>query len=82
MLGELQAALGLFERDDPERLRELVDQLVGRAWLRRTVGGLLKLTAEGRRAHQEIENDVQQIRAQVAGGVNEGEYQSRRINDR
>jgi DNA-binding MarR family transcriptional regulator len=73
-VGKLEEALGLFIRNEPGKLEDLVEDLTGRVWVGIDGDGRVELTAEGRLAHAAVKQDVQQIRGRLAAGISDSDY--------
>jgi DNA-binding MarR family transcriptional regulator len=71
---ELAKALDPFLRDDQAGQTTVVADLVHRGWAGHDHDGRLALTPDGRAAHQQAQEQVQQTRGLMLHGISAGEY--------
>ena len=71
---ELTKALDPFLRDDQAGQATVVADLINRDWVSRDHDGRLRLTPDGRTAHQRTQEQVQQTRERMVHGISAGEY--------
>jgi DNA-binding MarR family transcriptional regulator len=71
---EIREALAPFFADDPGAERQVIDELVARAWVEPGQADLLELTAEGSRAHAALLERVAATRQMLLRDINEDEY--------
>jgi DNA-binding MarR family transcriptional regulator len=71
---ELTKALEPFLRDDQAGRAAVVADLIRRDWVSRDHDGRLRLTRQGRAAHQRTQERVQQTRGLMVQGISAGEY--------
>jgi hypothetical protein len=71
---EIAEALKPFLVDDPGADRRVIDELMGRGWVRQGAGGLLALTPAAAGAHAGLLERVQATRQLLVRGVTQEEY--------
>jgi DNA-binding MarR family transcriptional regulator len=71
---EITKALAPFLRDDPTEQAATEADLIDRGWVSHDSDGRLRLTPQGRSAHQQVQEHVQQTRGLMLHGISADEY--------
>jgi len=71
---DITEALAPFLRDDPTQQAATEADLIDRGWVSHGPDGRLSLTPQGRSAHQQTQDQVQQTRGLMLHGISADEY--------